>query len=68
MILNAKFNFHFKSTTCNSIENRIRKHVNENVIVVSANVNYPKCKRDYSWNPSTLFVRIASISKVLQIL
>ena len=49
-------------------ENRIRKHVNENVIVVSANVNYPKCKRDYSWNPSTLFVRIASISKVLQIL
>ena len=50
------------------IENRIRKHVNENVIVVSANVNYPKCKRDYSWNPSTLFVRIASISKVLQAL
>ena len=35
------------------IKNRTRKHVNVNAIVVSANVNDGKCKKDYSCNPST---------------
>ena len=35
------------------IKNGKRKHVNVNAIIVIANVNYGKCKKDYSCNPST---------------
>ena len=39
----------FNSTTCNSNQKWILKHVNVNVKIII----FIKCKIDYSWNPST---------------